>query len=215
MRLSDIIREAAGFTAEPFEHLDPITRRPMVSYRIHRDGELVGQTLGRYARTPEEAIERFVSQKAWEAEVAARPPVERPKPKRVREPRPDVRVWIVPPKDRDAIESWDDPDQFLYHVTSWPRARQIIRQGLLTGQSPTFSNYGGHSQGRIFFTERGGVPYWTEKVEMHLEYNTDGRPPPAAVLRVRREDVLDLLKPDPIGTKDAGEPAYYIEQDFK
>lgn len=210
--------DVSGLTAEPVSHIDPITRKPMVSYKIFRNGEQIDVVQGRYATTPEEAIRHYLDMQEWHAEQEQQrqqQPVATPKKRRrVREPRPDIRVWIVPPAARKAIEDGDDaPDDYLYHVTSWPRARRIIRQGLQVNSDPMFSNYGYNTAGRIFLTERDGVRFWEWRVGDHLQHNYD-RPPPVAVLKVRRSDVADLLQPDVVGTRDSRANAYFIEADF-
>jgi hypothetical protein len=108
---------------------------------------------------------------------------------------------------RDPAEGRDD---YLYHVTTKRRLRQIMKQGLVPGSKPQFTNYGYYSGGRVFLAEKGGVPFWKERVEQHEEANSD-RPSKVVVLRVLRDQTGPLL-PDKMGTEDSRYPSYYIEQ---
>jgi hypothetical protein len=103
-----------------------------------------------------------------------------------------------------------DRDGYLYHITTKRRLRSIMKQGLVPGSQPHFTNYGGYSSDRLFLTEKGGVPFWKERVEQHEHSNYD-RPSKVVVLRVPRDQV-DKLISDKIGTQDSLHPSYYTEQ---
>jgi hypothetical protein len=110
--------------------------------------------------------------------------------------------------DPESIGYGDDPDAYLYHVTTVPNAQAILQHGFRANQRRMFSNYGHNSRGRVFFTERGGARFWVDRVEEHLVHDYDD-PPEVTVLRVPR-DSLGELHPDAEGTRDAHYPAYYI-----
>jgi hypothetical protein len=106
MRLHELFE--AALRAEPVPTTDPITRKPMTSFRI-LDGETeVGRIAGRFAKTPEEALERF---QASQKPVAPAPaPTTREPAKPVQEPVRPVRAA------RSAL---------LYHFTT-PRGLEGI-----------------------------------------------------------------------------------------
>jgi hypothetical protein len=108
---------------------------------------------------------------------------------------PPAKLLIrrVPPSA--AIERFDDPDEFLYHVTGTWNVGSILEQGFLPDCRSTFTNYAGYTKGKLFLTERGGVPYWVEKVRNHLWHNHDN-PPGVAVLRVPRAAISTALHED-------------------
>lgn len=106
-----------------------------------------------------------------------------------------------------------DKDNYLYHITTARRARQIKSRGLVPGSTAQFTNYRGYSSDRIFLCEKGGVPFWKERVEQHEHANHD-HPSTVIGLRVDRTKIPNLL-PDTIGTQDSGHPSYYIVSPVK
>jgi len=75
-----LVEQAGKLTAEPFDHIDPITNKPTVSFQIFRDGKKLNMVSGRYAATPEEAVQQYLSREEWkrkqdEHPVAPLPPV--------------------------------------------------------------------------------------------------------------------------------------------
>ena len=108
----------------------------------------------------------------------------------------------------------EDDDDYVYHVTLEPFAKSILKKGFIPGMEPHMSNYAGYSKGKVFFTERSGVAFWSERVEQHAENNYDD-PPPISVLKVAKTEIESLLQPDAVGTKDSRSNCYYITQRFK
>jgi hypothetical protein len=118
-----------------------------------------------------------------------------------------VRIEIV---SLSSFKTHDeDPDDYLYHVTTVPNARTILASGFQTNRKSVMTNYRQYSKGKIFFTERDGVPFWLARVEDHLFSDYDN-PPDVAVLRVPKSDLEGKLIPDEIGSNDAHAKAYYI-----
>jgi hypothetical protein len=113
--------------------------------------------------------------------------------------------------DHEQISEHDDPDGYLYHVTTAPAAQRILREGF----KPTAQRLAGngqhaqHSRGRTFFTERGGVGMWSHVVENHLVDQHDD-PPAVAVLRVPREHLEGQLMPDERAKDVTRHAGYYV-----
>jgi hypothetical protein len=106
----------------------------------------------------------------------------------------------------------EDDDDYVYHVTLEPTAQKILQQGFKPSKA-FMTNYAGYSKGKVFFTERSGVSFWEMRVEQHAENNMDD-PPAVVVLRVPKEEIGSLLRPDPVGTKDSRSSCYFITQPF-
>lgn len=114
---------------------------------------------------------------------------------------------------RGRTDSMAEPDEFLYHVTSYPAARQILRSGLVPNASQMFGEaYRGHSRGRVFLADSNGVNFWRARVEDQLHANFD-EPPPVAVVRIRRSLVMAafVVQDDPAGSTDARARSYFVE----
>jgi hypothetical protein len=82
MRLHELFE--AALRAEPVPTIDPITRKPMTSFRILNGETEVGRIAGRFAKTPEEALERF--QASQKPAVPAPVPIAQTLVKPVQEP---------------------------------------------------------------------------------------------------------------------------------
>jgi hypothetical protein len=106
----------------------------------------------------------------------------------------------------------EDDDDYVYHVTLEPTAQKILQQGFKPSKA-FMTNYAGYSKGKVFFTERSGGSFWEMRVEQHAENNMDD-PPAVVVLRVPKEEIGSLLRPDPVGTKDSRSSCYFITQPF-
>ncbi len=123
--------------------------------------------------------------------------------------RGDAAAMALTPMNRAAAQGWPSA---LYHVTFLHQVPSIASSGLQPGSGTTFGGYGGHAQGRLFFTDWGGVSFWMTKYEAIAENKTDnpekGWIP--VVLRVKTKH-LDL-RDDELGSSDARSGAYYIEQ---
>lgn len=120
---------------------------------------------------------------------------------------PTMHVEIVPLSSFKTHD--EDPDDYLYHVTSVPNAHGIMTTGFQTNRKPTVTNYARYSRGKIFFTERDGVPFWIERVEDHLFHEHDN-PPDVAILRVPKAELMDHVTRDEVGSRDARASAYYL-----
>ena len=106
----------------------------------------------------------------------------------------------------------DENDEFYYHVTTADRAKQIMKSGELTpGKARSMAEgfYANYSKGKIFFSERDGVSYWQEKIQEHLESQSE-RTPKLVVLRFPKS-IVDKSIADEIGVKDSGRPSFYSE----
>lgn len=127
----------------------------------------------------------------------------------------NVSRWERVPAS-EAFSNLDNVDDYLYHVTSEPRAKKIIEKGLSVRKGKGMFNSGGYdnySQGKAFLTDRNGVSFWSGRVEDNLFDQFDD-PPAVSVLRIRRDAVPGVL-PDDIGTRDARAPSYYVTKPVK
>lgn len=105
----------------------------------------------------------------------------------------------------------DKDDDHVYHVTTQGNAASILSEGFKqSGSTVKGGAYETYSKGKLFFTEKSGLATWKGKIEDHLFHEHDD-PPPVAIVRVKKSEVEHLLKPDEIGTKDAGSKAYYVD----
>jgi hypothetical protein len=105
----------------------------------------------------------------------------------------------------------DKDDDHVYHVTTQVNAASILSEGFKqSGSTVKGGAYETYSKGKLFFTEKSGLATWKGKIEDHLFHEHDD-PPPVAIVRVKKSEVEHLLKPDEIGTKDAGSKAYYVD----
>ncbi|MEF8753805.1 MAG: hypothetical protein V5B60_07685 [Accumulibacter sp.] len=90
-----------------------------------------------------------------------------------------------------------------------PNAEKALKSGLQPDRKAMFGGaYRAHAKGRVFFTERDGVPFWVSRVEDQLFDQFDD-PPGVAVLRVAKANVT--LTPDAHGSEDARHDAYYVQ----
>ncbi len=99
-------------------------------------------------------------------------------------------------------------DDFYYHVLPSNRLKKVLSQGITPNSSPVFSNYTNHSVGRIFLSEREGVHFWKERVELHLFHN--GENEKVSVIRVRKS-LIKNIEDDKLGTRDSNTPSYYTK----
>uniref|UniRef100_UPI00345AB099 LPD23 domain-containing protein n=1 Tax=uncultured Lamprocystis sp. TaxID=543132 RepID=UPI00345AB099 len=110
---------------------------------------------------------------------------------------------------RGPIGQGEQPDDYYYHVTSYANARRIIREGLAPDQAATMADgwYRTYSRGKVFVTERNGVPFWRGRIEDHLAHEFD-RPPAVAVVRIPKHQAPPLER-DEVGSRDARADAWF------
>ena len=183
---------------------NPITGKPDFSV-LDADGKVVGRILTEV--TADEAVARFNT--APSPTVAAPTlevsPAQEQAPK---DARSNWKIWT------GTVEQGSEPDDYYYHVTSYPVARRIIREGLDPMASGMFTAgmYPAYSKGKAFVTERNGVEFWKERVAAQLADASD-RPAAVAVVRIPKSKAPTLL-PDVSGTTDARVDAYYSNVRF-
>jgi len=129
--------------------------------------------------------------------------------------------WTSMPVDdfpRVLAEQEGDPG-YVYHVTTKDRATRIQSEGFLQGQPQSMAPgwYAERSAGKLFFTEKSAVRFWSDRIEEHLDHHMDA--PDAGwelvALRVRKSDIPGLT-PDDVGTKDAqGRQAFFTESNLE
>lgn len=100
-------------------------------------------------------------------------------------------------------------DDYYYHVLPARSLESVLRHGLKPGQPAIMENYSDYSRGKLFLTEKGGVPFWKWRVQDHYGYQTEEYEAPVAVVRVRKSDVPDVSA-DETGTEDARIESYYV-----
>lgn len=125
--------------------------------------------------------------------------------------RSNPSLWQRIPEDLDArIRAYnvrrDETDDFYYHVTTATNARGILATGLRPGRGRSSMADGffrAYSRGNVFLTELGGVRFWLDRIEEHLE--CQGRWSPTSklvVLRILKSDAGDV-EHDEFGSSDA------------
>jgi len=189
--------------AEATGKRSPLTGKPLIDVFDAAGNRLETSHI---AATPDEALENY--RQRPERQAAARAAAPAP-------------TYAMPEaKAEDQGSNWrrvrgqeftalDEPDGYLYHVTSEPAAKGVRADGLVPNAGGMFGGfYANYSAGKVFLTERGGVSYWQEKVGQQLEAAMDN-PPPVVVLRIPKDKVTADLQPDTVGSADAGAPAFF------
>ena len=99
-----------------------------------------------------------------------------------------------------AYGSADEMDDFLYHVTTEPNAKKILKEGFKGGAGKSLfgGGYAGHSGGKVFVTDIGSVGHWRDRIEEGLEQAMDN-PPPLVVLKIPRNTVGELFPDEAAG----------------
>lgn len=112
-------------------------------------------------------------------------------------------------KNEKEQQERENVDDYLYHVTTKRNLAKIKRNGLLPGQESIFGGwYAWHSQDKTFLCERGGIGYWTERIEHTEDMNKD-KPSQPIVLRIKK-DKLQGIQADQPGTTDSRHNSYYV-----
>ena len=99
-----------------------------------------------------------------------------------------------------AYGSADEMDDFLYHITTEPNAKKILKEGFKGGSGKSLfgGGYAGHSKGKVFLTDKGSVGYWRDRIEEGLDNSMDN-PPPLVVLKIPRGAVGELFPDEAAG----------------
>jgi hypothetical protein len=198
---------AAGLAAKavPTGKISPITRKPI--FDLFDDaGERIGSIHA--ASTADDAV--MIASRA--AELRANPAAASPPAQGVARQAAPVAprarpAWQVAKGEQ--FSGLDNPDDYLYHVTTAPASRGILSDGLKPSKSQAFGDsYAGHSSGRVFLTDRNGVRFWQDRIEQNLELQHD-KPPKVVVMRIPRGGVQGL-QDDAAGTADARAKAYFV-----
>jgi hypothetical protein len=107
-------------------------------------------------------------------------------------------------------------DVRLFHVTLAANLEAIATHGLRGGRGSSFSGYGWETP-RVFFSERGAVRCWWNKIHDLVEHHNDGedilpRLQVPVVLRAEQRD-LPVLTDDPLGSRDClGGRSFYAKR---
>lgn len=125
----------------------------------------------------------------------------------------DLKVTQKSPNGIEVVDgdfSKVQSDDYVYHVTTADRAAAILKNGFLPDQTPSMDSgfYRDYSKGKVFYSDRGGVGFWKERIEQHLQAQTDGEPPNMVVLRVPKKNIANLQK-DALGEKDSLAGSYF------
>ncbi len=100
----------------------------------------------------------------------------------------------------------------LYHVTFAGSLEAIQRQGLLPGSGGKFGGgYAGHSEGKLFLTEPGGVFFWHHRIAATVTPMERAEETPVVLRFVPTADEEEAMQEDEIGTKDAMAEAYMFK----
>ena len=65
------------------------------------------------------------------------------------------------------------PPKYLYHATHLGKVPGIADDGLVAGSGGQFAGYGGHSKGRVFFSDFDGLSFWLNRMEALAEHGSD------------------------------------------
>lgn len=197
-----VLGAGPAFRAVKVAESNPITRKP-----VFEMFDEAGESLGRVNSATDEAgaIANHQRMAQMQAERAANPPpIQPPAEVTPAAAAPERNNWRMFRGEPQA------DDGYLYHVTSHPNARQILKDGLQpTHGGKTFAGgaYQDYSKGKAFVTDPDGVGFWNERVNAYLEHNFD-KPPALATLRIPKDKVQGL-QIDELGTGDAGANAYF------
>ena len=114
---------------------------------------------------------------------------------------------------RMAIRVDDEDLDWLYHVTWYKDLGSIDESGLDTGAGKALGKggYGGHSSGRLFMTDEGGLFFWFGRMEEHATHDSDDPLGDGHVPVVLRFPEPESIEPDEAGTSDAKSDAFYTE----
>lgn len=128
-----------------------------------------------------------------------------------------IEGWEVAPEQHPSNYRNGEPDEYYYHVTTKDKVESILRHGIKPNMPATFSNYSSTSKGKVFLTDRDGVDFWMERVELHIslskDYDEDEDPAnDIVVLRIPKNDVKAKLSVDEMGSKDSGANAWCSTQ---
>jgi hypothetical protein len=106
-----------------------------------------------------------------------------------------------------------EDDNWLFHVTYYKDLPSVESVGLLptAGGALGQGGYAGHSHGRLFMAEEGGVPFWYERMEQHAEANSDNPYEDGYTPIVMRFIAPEHLQEDIPGTDDSRAGSYFIE----
>ena len=128
-------------------------------------------------------------------------------------PRSGIELDPTPPDD---FTNREHEDNYFYHVTLRRHIKHILRFGLTPCKASTMADgfYRQYSHGKIFFSGRDGVSYWTEIITRHLEHELDGQPPKLAVVRFPKGLVKDYEK-DELGSRDSGHASFFTTKPIK
>ncbi|MEN6534527.1 MAG: hypothetical protein ABFD89_12745 [Bryobacteraceae bacterium] len=108
----------------------------------------------------------------------------------------------------------DASDDYYYHVTTPENAERILKEGLRVGRKPSMAQgaYRQYSKGKLFLSERDSAHFWADRIEEHLQHESDDDIPSLVAVRIPKSDVGDVLG-DELGTNDSGSKSYYITHD--
>lgn len=111
-------------------------------------------------------------------------------------------AWEMAP-EQDPKKYSKKPDGYYYHVTTSKTAPVILEKGLRPGMPDRW----GHAawSGKVFMSERGGVPFWHEFVETAPMDEQEE----AIILRISKKKVKVPLANDLSGTRDSRHRAWF------
>jgi hypothetical protein len=184
---------------------------------IAKAGEIAARLL-KETPAPPASVQAAALRAPGVAAQAAPAAAPRPSPGRAAEaptPRPEWEVI----GEANAFDPGDAAeDEYYYHVTPASSVNAIKRHGLRPGQRQTMAEGGAYQQyakGKAFLTDRGGVPYWRDRIQEHLAYAE--REPRLVVMRIPKSAVTGA-QVDDWGTKDqpyqAGK-SYFVTEPVK
>ena len=104
-------------------------------------------------------------------------------------------------------------DDHLYHVTWYKDLGSIDEEGLSPGGGSALGKggYSGHSSGRLFMTDAGGLFFWFSRMEEHASHDSDDPLEDGYVPVVLRFPEPEGAEVDEAGTSDAMSDAFYTE----
>lgn len=110
----------------------------------------------------------------------------------------------------------EESNNWIYHLTYYNNLPSIESMGLVptAGGALGRGGYAGHSTGRLFMTEEGGIPYWYDRLEQHAHDLSDNIYESEHIPVVMRLVEPQGLVQDELGVRDSRNGSFYVAQEI-
>lgn len=105
---------------------------------------------------------------------------------------------------------------FVYHITYFNNLPSVESMGLVPthGGALGRGGYAGHSTGRLFMTEKSGIPFWYDRMEQHAHDLSDNIYETGHVPVVMRFMAPKGMVVDEPGVQDSRNQSHYVSQEI-